>query len=367
MSSEDDKDKGKVFIGGLSWDTTEAKLKEHFGKYGEISEAVVMTDRNTGRSRGFGFVIFADPDCREAALKEKHEIDGREVDPKPAMSKDAMRVQTVQMGRAKAVKIFVGGIAPTTTDEDFKKHFAQYGEIASADLLKDRESQRPRGFGFVTYAKEGVVDKVMEMTHELDGKSVELRVAEPRSASGPMGRGRDMMGRGGPGGGYGMRGGGGGGGGYDGGYGGGGYSGRDQGYGRGGGGGYGQQQGARGGYGGGKGGYGDSYGQQAQQAYGRQAAGGYGDSYGSAQGGYATQGGYAASGYGASQESYGSAQGYGSSQAAGYGSSQAAYGQGAEQGYGSQGGYGASTGGYGQASGGASQQGSRGGDRYRPY
>lgn len=72
-------DLGKLFIGGISWDTDDQRLKEYFSNYGEVVEAVIMKDRNTGRARGFGFVVFADPAVAERVVKEKHNIDGRMV------------------------------------------------------------------------------------------------------------------------------------------------------------------------------------------------------------------------------------------------------------------------------------------------
>ena len=54
-------DLGKLFIGGVSWDTDDDHLREYFRTYGEVVEAVIMKDRTTGRARGFGFVVFADP------------------------------------------------------------------------------------------------------------------------------------------------------------------------------------------------------------------------------------------------------------------------------------------------------------------
>ena len=74
-------DNGKLFIGGISWDTNEERLKEYFGSFGEVVEAVIMKDRTTGRARGFGFVVFADPAVAEQVIKEKHNIDGRMVSP----------------------------------------------------------------------------------------------------------------------------------------------------------------------------------------------------------------------------------------------------------------------------------------------
>ncbi len=74
-----DSDQGKLFIGGISWETTEEKLRDHFQAYGEVAETVIMKDRATGRARGFGFVIFADPTVADRVVTEKHTIDGRTV------------------------------------------------------------------------------------------------------------------------------------------------------------------------------------------------------------------------------------------------------------------------------------------------
>jgi len=68
----------KLFVGGLPYHTTDKSLREHFEVYGEIEEAVVITDRSTGKSRGYGFVIMADKEAADRALKEPNPIiDGR--------------------------------------------------------------------------------------------------------------------------------------------------------------------------------------------------------------------------------------------------------------------------------------------------
>ncbi|KAG4951825.1 hypothetical protein JHK85_045692 [Glycine max] len=72
-----DSDQGKLFIGGISWDTTEDKLKEHFGNYGNALSTSIMREKNTGKPRGFGFVVFADPNILDRVLEDKHVIDGR--------------------------------------------------------------------------------------------------------------------------------------------------------------------------------------------------------------------------------------------------------------------------------------------------
>jgi RNA recognition motif-containing protein len=69
----------KLFVGNLSWNTNNSSLQEAFESFGEVSEAVVITDRNTGRSRGFGFVTFEEDSAAETAVEEMNgkEIDGR--------------------------------------------------------------------------------------------------------------------------------------------------------------------------------------------------------------------------------------------------------------------------------------------------
>ncbi|KAF8658444.1 hypothetical protein HU200_058895 [Digitaria exilis] len=68
----------KVFVGGLAWETRSEGLRAHFEVYGDIMEAVVITDRTTGRSKGYGFVTFRDPESARMACMDPYPvIDGR--------------------------------------------------------------------------------------------------------------------------------------------------------------------------------------------------------------------------------------------------------------------------------------------------
>lgn len=69
--------KNKLFIGGLSWDTTEESLKEFFASAGTVEEASIIFDRVTNRSKGFGFVTMSSEEEAKAAIEK---LDGQELD-----------------------------------------------------------------------------------------------------------------------------------------------------------------------------------------------------------------------------------------------------------------------------------------------
>ena len=71
----------RLFVGSLSWDTTDDDLIEAFGKFGKVAEAVVVNDRDTGRSRGFGFVTMANRKDAAKAIDDMHEteLQGRNI------------------------------------------------------------------------------------------------------------------------------------------------------------------------------------------------------------------------------------------------------------------------------------------------
>lgn len=71
----------KIYVGNLSYDTMEEGLRDAFSPYGAVGDATVITDRETGRSRGFGFVEIADDGAAQAAIQALNgtAIDGRNV------------------------------------------------------------------------------------------------------------------------------------------------------------------------------------------------------------------------------------------------------------------------------------------------
>lgn len=298
-SDPEDEQYRKLFIGGLSFETTEDGLKEHFGKWGDFTDVVVMKDPQTKRSRGFGFITYTKAAMIDAAQAERpHFIDGRKVETKRAMPREESGNPDVQQA---CEKMFIGGMKDGTTEDDIRTVFGEFGGIKTVTIVTDKATGKMKGFGFVEFEDYDSVDKaVLKKTFNLNGKNVDVKKAKSQ---------KDQEGGGGGGGGRGGRGGRGGGrGGRGGGY-GGGYNDYNQGYGgnEGYGGGYNQGYDQSGGYGdgsygsgyGGGGGYNQEFGQGysgshgggPMRGYSNQARGGAGP-YNSGYGRGGGRGGY---------------------------------------------------------------------------
>ncbi|XP_060635579.1 heterogeneous nuclear ribonucleoprotein A3 isoform X2 [Anolis sagrei] len=262
----------KLFIGGLSFETTDDSLREHFEKWGTLTDCVVMRDPQTKRSRGFGFVTYSCVEEVDAAMAARpHKVDGRVVEPKRAVSRE----DSVKPGAHLTVKkIFVGGIKEDTEEYNLRDYFEKYGKIETIEVMEDRQSGKKRGFAFVTFDDHDTVDKiVVQKYHTINGHNCEVKKAlskqEMQTATAQRNRGSsssNFVGRGN-------------------------FGGSSGSYGRGGG------FGSRGGYGGGSGGGGGSRGSF-----------GSGDGYN----GFGDGGSYGGSpGYGGSRGGYGGSPTYG--------------------------------------------------------
>jgi RNA recognition motif-containing protein len=152
---------GKMFIGGLSWETTDVGLRNYMKAYGEIEDVLIMKDSFTNRSRGFAFLTFRDPASIDHVLQTDHYIDGKKVplvinkkiDPKRAVPKEEYE---------RAEKVFVGGVHADITDREFREFFETFGNVTEATVMFDRNTGRPRGFGFVTFANWAGLQKVLD-------------------------------------------------------------------------------------------------------------------------------------------------------------------------------------------------------------
>jgi len=281
-----------------------------------------MTFPDNKRSRGFGFVEYSSLAEVDACQNARpHKIDGKTVETKRATPREDSGGSGLAHGQS-VQKVFVGGIKEEIEEEDMRAFFSEFGTITDLVRMKDKETGRKKGFGFVEFNDYDPVDKlVLTGPHKINGFNIDVKKALPKEDNWNRSGGR---------------------GGGQGGYGGGrqsNYGGND---------GYG---GGKGGYGGGnQGGYGGG-GNQGYGGYGNQAGfGSYGGGQGGDMGGF---GGGMGGGFG------GMGGGMGGGMATGMGG-----GMGAGWNGGEQGGWG---GGYSGGGGGPMRNGGGMGGRGGPY
>jgi len=220
-------DMAKIFVGGLSWQTTEETLRYHFEQYGEVVSVEVMRDRVTGDPRGFAFVVFKDDATIDLVLKNlPHEINHKAVDVKraqargmapPSIHKDGDGTDDAADTTGKATgfqatinssssnnyygkqesskkhskeltpeqlqnKIFVGGLPLHLDKEGLNELFTQFGPVVDAIIMMDVAQGRSRGFGFVTFlnGSGGAQKALAAQPIYIDNKYVEIKLATPK-------------------------------------------------------------------------------------------------------------------------------------------------------------------------------------------
>ncbi|KAG6490669.1 hypothetical protein ZIOFF_048793 [Zingiber officinale] len=105
----------KLVVLGIPWDVDTEGLREYMTKFGPMDDCVVMKERSTGRSRGFGYVTFSSAEDAKCALDTEHVLGNRTLEVKVATPKEEMRGPT-----KKATRIFVARISPSVTEAMFR-------------------------------------------------------------------------------------------------------------------------------------------------------------------------------------------------------------------------------------------------------
>ena len=175
----------KIFVGGLNWETTEETLRDYFLQWGNVIDCTIMRKQDK-TSRGFGFITYDKAKCVDDCLKvRKHELDGRQIEPKRAVPRDEVNNPSAYQ---RTKKIFVGGLASTTTEEDIEEYFNKLlrefgeGKIVDIELKRDRETNRIRGFAYVTFDSDEVVEKMVAIrNHEIKMKHCDVKKAESQA------------------------------------------------------------------------------------------------------------------------------------------------------------------------------------------
>jgi len=158
------KRKTKLFVGNLSYESTAGDLAALFKKVGQVESVDVITDRDTGRSKGFGFIEMSAEDA-DRAIKAFNGADfyGRSLSVTPAPPQEK--------GKA---KLFVGNLSYETTESDLVALFNEVGNVDSARLITDRDTGRSKGFAFIEMSGEDDVNRAITQLDgvEKDGRSL---------------------------------------------------------------------------------------------------------------------------------------------------------------------------------------------------
>ncbi|KAN0097894.1 hypothetical protein V8E55_002340 [Tylopilus felleus] len=193
-----------IFVGRLSWNVDHDWLAQEFAECGEVESAHVQTDRDTGRSRGFGYVHFKTADAVEKALAlNGKEIDGRAVniDKSIAPDKKASSEKRAQAfgdtSSPPSAVLFVGNLSFGVNEDTLWETFGEHGDVKSVRVPTDRDTGKPKGFAYVEFSDVGSAKKAHGALHgfELDGRAIRLDFSQPRDSAG--GRGGAQGGRGG--------------------------------------------------------------------------------------------------------------------------------------------------------------------------
>ena len=205
-AATDDPSSRTIFVGRLSWNVDNDWLKSEFEECGEVIAARVQMDRNTGKSRGFAYVEFADLTSVEKALQ----LSGKEIDNRPVnVDRSTNNKASGGQGNAGEARraaygdetnppssvLFVGNLSWDASEDSLWEVFAEYGDVKSVRVPTDRESGKVKGFGYVEFFDIEFAKKAFEDAQgkEVLGRNLRLDYSQPRGEGGNT--------RGGPGGG----------------------------------------------------------------------------------------------------------------------------------------------------------------------
>ncbi|KAI1697130.1 RNA recognition motif domain-containing protein [Ditylenchus destructor] len=151
-----------LFVGNLSPKTTDESLKKHFSKYGQLTQCNVKIDRQTGQSRGFGYVGFASQEALDRALDAQHVVDGVEV--KLDCSTRELNLQVDSLPR-------------NMSEESLKKslcdYFSRYGRVRDCRFIKNSAGNTT---AFVSLSSKDEISRALNARpHWIDGKLVNTR------------------------------------------------------------------------------------------------------------------------------------------------------------------------------------------------
>lgn len=181
----------RLFLGNVSYDADDDKLREHFKDCGELADIFWVTDRDTGDFRGFGFCTFHDQESADKAYAMNgQEFCGRplKIDyTKPRENKSGGRRGSTRKLSEKlpgCTAVFVGGLPDDIDDDKITAFFADVGPISQIRWLTDKQSGEFKGAGFIEFENTDHLDAAVGKNgQDCHGRSIRVDYAKPRDRS----------------------------------------------------------------------------------------------------------------------------------------------------------------------------------------
>ncbi|KAL0435277.1 UNVERIFIED_CONTAM: UBP1-associated protein 2A [Sesamum radiatum] len=165
----------KIFVHGLGWEANAETITSVFGKYGEIEDCKVVRDKNSGKSKGYGFILFKHRDGARRALKQPQKmIEGRMTSCQlasagPVQTPAPAAVATVSappVSEYTQRKIYVSNVSAELDPKKLLEFFSKFGEIEEGPLGLDKQTGKPRGFCLFVYKTLESAKKALEEPHK---------------------------------------------------------------------------------------------------------------------------------------------------------------------------------------------------------
>ncbi|KAL2557293.1 UBP1-associated protein 2B [Forsythia ovata] len=165
----------KIFVHGLGWDANVEILTSVFGKYGEIEDCKVVTDKASGKSKGYGFILYKHRNgARKALMQPQKKIGTRMTSCQLA---SAGPVQTAPPAAVATVptppvseytqrKIYISNVSAELDPNKLLEFFSKFGEIEEGPLGLDKQTGKPRGFCLFVYKSQESAKKALEEPHK---------------------------------------------------------------------------------------------------------------------------------------------------------------------------------------------------------
>ncbi|CAA7392989.1 unnamed protein product [Spirodela intermedia] len=156
----------KIFVHGLGWETTVDTLASFFRQYGVIEDSNVVCDKVSGKSKGYGFILFKHRTGARRALKNPQKKIGNRMTACQMASAGPAPAPAPPLSEYTQRKIYVSNVSSELDPQKVLQFFAKYGEIEEGPLGLDKLTGKPKGFALFVYKTPDGARKALEEPHK---------------------------------------------------------------------------------------------------------------------------------------------------------------------------------------------------------